>query len=175
MLGGAYLDLHSKHLIFAWRGNPVRDNEWWIIEGFFGIETSLNNGALFGMGQGYQLVFAFTSLIALAGIIFWLFRLGGLADRLLTFALGLVSAGIIGNFVDRVGLDKLPGTRAEDQHAVRDWILFRFGSYTWPNFNLADSFLVVGASLLLVHAIWFDQIDGAAKGTPGQNADSAVS
>ena len=163
-LFGAFLDLYSKHAVFAWRGNPARDNEWWIIEGFFGIETSLNNGALFGVGQGYQLVFAITSLFALAGVMFWLFRMGGLADPLLTPALGLVSAGIVGNFVDRIGLDKLPGTPSDYQNAVRDWILFRFGDYTWPNFNLADSYLVVGATLLLAHAIWFDQADPVPEG-----------
>jgi len=39
-------------------------------------------------------------------------------------------------------------------HAVRDWILVMLGSYHWPNFNIADSLLVVGASLLMFHAFY---------------------
>ncbi|MCA9174905.1 MAG: signal peptidase II [Planctomycetales bacterium] len=150
-------DLISKHLVFRWRGNPIQHNEWWIVEGFFGVETSLNNGALFGMGQGLQYVFAAMSLVALSGICWWLFRVNGLDDRWLTVALALVSGGIIGNLVDRLGLDKLADTPPGYQHAVRDWILFRFGDFTWPNFNLADSYLVCGAIMLMGHALWLDR------------------
>jgi signal peptidase II len=32
---------------------------------------------------------------------------------------------------------------------VRDWILLRYGQFTWPNFNIADSLLVVGTGMLL--------------------------
>jgi len=35
---------------------------------------------------------------------------------------------------------------------VRDWILVMIGHWPWPNFNLADSLLVVGAALLIWHA-----------------------
>jgi signal peptidase II len=37
---------------------------------------------------------------------------------------------------------------------VRDWILLRYGNYTWPNFNIADSLLVCGAVMLLLQASW---------------------
>lgn len=150
--GGAAADLLSKYWVFQWRGNPAPDREWWIIPGFFGIETSLNNGALFGIGQGFQLVFAALSVAAMAGILYWLLFHDGLQDGWLTVALGLVCAGIIGNLYDRLGWGKLPGTPETFQNAVRDWILFRFGQFTWPNFNLADSFLVCGAGLMVVHA-----------------------
>jgi signal peptidase II len=39
---------------------------------------------------------------------------------------------------------------------VRDWILFRLEGVPffdpWPNFNIADSALVIGAILLFLHA-----------------------
>lgn len=177
-MAGAIVDLASKHWVFDWRGNPSPNNQWWIVpylrdtapgvNGFFGIETSLNNGALFGMGQGLQWVFAALSVVALVGIIVWMFKLDGLHDGWLTVALGLICAGIIGNLVDRLGIDKLPGTLARDQYAVRDWILFKFGSFTWPNFNLADSYLVIGAVMLMGHAIFVDDNRDAEE-----NADRA--
>ena len=30
------------------------------------------------------------------------------------------------------------------------------GSWPWPTFNLADSMLVTGACLIIIHVIWFD-------------------
>ena len=44
---------------------------------------------------------------------------------------------------------------------VRDWILFRYGEYTWPNFNLADCLLVCGAALLMLHAVLHREQKGA--------------
>jgi signal peptidase II len=42
-------------------------------------------------------------------------------------------------------------------HGVRDWILFEWKGIPflepWPNFNIADSLLVTGAIMLVVHAI----------------------
>ena len=44
----------------------------------------------------------------------------------------------------------LPGSPI---YAVRDWILLQWNdAWRWPNFNIADSLLVVGAILLLWHA-----------------------
>ena len=144
--GGATLDLVSKHWIFQWRGSPGANPEWWVIPQFFGVQTALNNGALFGLGQGYQLVFAALSVVAFAAIVYWLFWLQASQDRWLTFSLGLISGGVFGNLYDRLGWGKLADTPDAYQHAVRDWILFRFGSFTWPNFNIADSLLVCGAA-----------------------------
>ena len=39
-------------------------------------------------------------------------------------------------------------------HAVRDWILVQWNDqWRWPNFNIADSLLVVGAVALVCHAM----------------------
>jgi len=88
-VGGA-ADLVTKQLVFNWRGAPQAhvDNTWWLIEGYVGIQTSVNQGALFGVGQGYSTLFAILSVIAGAGIIFWLFFKSGARDKLLTIALG---------------------------------------------------------------------------------------
>ena len=61
------------------------------VDGMFGIQTSTNPGALFGMGSGYSWLFAILSLIALAGIMLWLFVFGAAYDLFLTLTLGLIS------------------------------------------------------------------------------------
>ena len=45
----------------------------------------------------------------------------------------------------------------EPVYAVRDWILVMIGSWPWPNFNIADSLLVLGVGILLIHGLFFDE------------------
>ena len=144
--------------MFDWLGMPPGRTQW-LWEGVFGFQSSLNEGALFGMGQGMVLFFAAVSIVALIGILYWLFWAGAARDWLLTVSLGCISAGILGNLYDRVGLpglawvDHPKHTLGERVHAVRDFVLFKIGDYSWPNFNLADSLLVCGAAILLWHAL----------------------
>lgn len=163
---GCGVDLWTKHVVFAWRGLPRVENEWWLIDKRLGIETSLNPGALFGMGAGWWWLFALLSVFALAGIVTWLFAYRAAIDRWITVALGFVSGGILGNLYDRLGFDKLPGVPPDYAHSVRDWILFVWPEIKlqifnpWPNFNIADSLLVTGAIMLVIHAVVWQEADG---------------
>ena len=150
--GGCAVDLLTKHWIFQWRGMPRQNNVWWLWPNYVGIETALNQGALFGLGQGLVTLFATLSIAAACGIIIWLFVGGAARDGVLTFALGCVTGGIFGNLYDRLGLWGGRNQDGELIRAVRDWILLRYGDFTWPNFNVADSLLVCGAALLAWHA-----------------------
>ena len=163
-LAGCAADLVSKELIFRWRGLPGQRSIVWLVEGYVGIETSLNTGALFGMGSGGSVYFALLSIGAAVGVLIWLFVLRAARDGLLTAALGCISGGILGNLYDRLGLglasmQPLPAVMQNRgfEHAVRDWILccWNFKEYTWPNFNIADSLLVCGAFLLMWHALFW--------------------
>jgi signal peptidase II len=158
---GCAVDLLTKHWVFQWRGLPLSNNEWWIWEGYIGIETALNRGALFGAGQGYSTLFAALSIVAAVGILVWLFWFGAAHDLLLTIALACVMGGIGGNLYDRLGLWHDSSVSEDCRNAVRDWILFRYEQYTWPNFNIADCLLVCGAALLVWHG--FFQKDPHAK------------
>jgi len=161
-IGICAADLVSKSWAFARLGMPGPDAQiYWLWEGVFGFQTSLNEGALFGFGQGFSLLFAALATGALAAILIWLFAAGAAGDWLLTVALSFITAGILGNLYDRLGFPGLVwpegsfGHRAgEPVYAVRDFILMRFRDWSWPNYNLADSALVCGAALLLWHALF---------------------
>jgi signal peptidase II len=165
-IGGCLLDLWTKHAVFQWRGIEGRKPAWWIVEGYFGLETAMNPGALFGIGAGWSLLFAGLSIVAAVGILTWLFYGKAARDWWLTIALACVTAGIFGNLYDRVGLGFTQSMReqyvagrfkpefiATRENAVRDWILFQWPAepepYKWPNFNIADMLLVGGAGTLV--------------------------
>ncbi len=150
---GCALDLLSKHYVFQWRGMPSESLVWWVWEPYIGVETALNRGALFGIGAGFGSGFAVLSVLAAIGIVVWLFWFRAASDLLLTIALGCVMGGIGGNLYDRLGFWQEPGVAGAFRNEVRDWILFRYQNYTWPNFNIADSLLVCGACLLLWHGL----------------------
>lgn len=156
-------DLATKSLAFARLGMPGENADiYWLWEGVFGFQTSLNTGGLFGMGEGYSLLLAGLAICAGVGILIWLFPCGAAKDWLLTVALGLIAAGIAGNLYDRLGLpglrwpigypDQQPGGPV---HAVRDFIvMIEIGRWHWPNYNLADCSLVGGAALLVWHSLF---------------------
>jgi signal peptidase II len=116
------------------------------------VETAVNIGALFGMGAGFGLFFAIASIVAGIGVCTWLFGFGGARSLWLTTAMGMVMGGILGNLYDRLGLWYREGMPEEWKSGVRDWILLTYGDFTWPNFNIADSLLVIGAMMLAWHS-----------------------
>lgn len=161
---GALADLISKTVVFEKYFVPDKmlagmpqTVDWWI-DGIFGIQTSTNPGALFGLGKGYSFVFAIISFFAIAGILLWLFYLKQAWSKWLTFALGCVTGGIIGNLYDRLGFGWIPEYPEQIKDNVRDWIYFRLEGVPffdpWPNFNIADSLLVCGAIMLFLHAVF---------------------
>jgi signal peptidase II len=159
------IDLGTKAYFFANYYPPNQQNLW--VDGvsilgvntYFGIETSTNGGALFGIGQGMYVWFAILSLVALTGIVVWLFVFKAAREKVLTIALAMVTGGILGNLFDRLGFGFKDGYPLGTENHVRDFIYFRLEGVTgfdpWPNFNMADSMLVCGAILLFVHAFFF--------------------
>lgn len=165
---GCLIDLATKHCAFARLGPPGGDI-WWLVEGYVGVETSLNQGALFGLGQGAVALFAALSVVAAVAIVYWLFMAGAAADRLLNLALAAIMGGVLGNLYDRLGLWRLPAGPDEPIYAVRDWIRLSYHGWVWPNFNVADSLLVCGAALLFWHA-FFGGSQSAATGHSQETA-----
>ncbi|WP_235033321.1 signal peptidase II [Rubripirellula obstinata] len=155
---GAAADLWTKAVIFSERGLPGMSPPYWLIDEIFGIQTAVNIGAVFGLGAGKGTFFAIFSIVAGIGIVVWLFKFGAAASLWLTWALGMISGGILGNLYDRLGMWWQAGYPVEWKSGVRDWILFRIEGFPmldpWPNFNIADSLLVVGAGMLMIQSFW---------------------
>jgi signal peptidase II len=165
-VSGCLIDLLTKSWAFArlghfqvQQGNPTPPI--WLWDGIFGFETGLNEGALWGIGQGQVLAFSTLSFVALAGVLYWLFWAGAASDLYTTIALGMVSGGIVGNLYDRLGFPGLTWAEGARHHsagdrvyAVRDWIHFKIDAigFDYPIFNIADCLLVCGAILLVWRA-----------------------
>ncbi len=161
-IAGCAADLGLKHYMFSQPDLRAHQGAVrWVWEKHAGFQLSLNEGALFGMGQGKVWVFAICAAAAAVAIPVWLFVFGAARDRALTIALGCILGGVVGNLYDRLGLPGLEWSQWEPQrsgtvHAVRDFILFarRYppqGEFdVWPNFNVADALLVCGAIALFL-------------------------
>jgi signal peptidase II len=118
-----------------------------LIDGFFYITHVRNPGAAFGMlvdadPRWRAPFFIGVSLVAV-GIIISFYRNLAPGDRHAALTLGLILGGALGNLVDRV-------FRGE----VVDFLHFRLWTgYSWPDFNFADSAIVVGVGLLLLELL----------------------
>ncbi|NQX44474.1 signal peptidase II [Paenibacillus tritici] len=112
-----------------------------VIKDFFLITSHRNRGAAFGILEGQQWFFIVITVIVVAGIV-WYLNKARKTRKLLPTALALVLGGAIGNFLDRI----LNGE-------VVDFLMFNFGSYTFPIFNVADSCIVVGVGLIILDTL----------------------
>ncbi len=170
---GCTLDLASKSYVFTWGPGRGDQGEWWLWKGYVGIQTTVNTGALFGLGRGFSSLFAAVSVAAVVGVIYWLFVRRAAHDGLLNISLGSITGGILGNLYDRLGLWHTADTPERFANGVRDWILFRFGDFTWPNFNIADCLLVGGVAVLSFHVLRRPPKDVKADAKSKQAGDEA--
>jgi signal peptidase II len=81
------------------------------------------------------------SLLAAIVVLAVMIRLGN-RITLTTVALALVLAGALGNVHDRIAYG-----------SVIDFIEVHIFSYHWPDFNIADSSVVIGACLLMLDSL----------------------
>lgn len=161
---GISTDLYSKSRVFSELGYPDGRSRILMNLGeqriLFRLYTSMNEGALWGIGQGKSYLFALLSMVAIGGILYWLFVKKAAVSSWLTVALAFIMSGTVGNLYDRMAWHgcTLPNTDRM-WYAVRDFLLFSVklpsGNYwSWPVFNFADVFLVTGAIMLVLQAIF---------------------
>ncbi len=137
-----------------------------VIQGFFYLTHVRNPGAAFslfadGPEPFRRIFFLVASALAVVLVISFYRRLAP-GERFPALALGMILGGAVGNLTDRV-------FRAGE---VVDFLHFRLWSgYTWPDFNVADSAIVVGV-LLLVLELLATEGESRESGDP-EGADSA--
>lgn len=135
---GAGLDIWSKYAVFDWLPKTP-EYRFVIIDGFLQFILRENAGAAFSAFQGWTkflIAVAGTALVVVIGIFFS----RKVTSRPVLFAMGCITAGIIGNLYDRLFNDG----------RVRDFIDVYVGSHHWPTFNVADSLLCIGVGLLII-------------------------
>jgi signal peptidase II len=139
------LDRWTKRLVAAHIAMYSRGIQ--VIPDFFRITHTENTGAAFSLfadspshwKTAMLISFSVVAMIVVS-VLLWK------QSRALTMtgiALSLILGGAVGNLWDRVASGR-----------VVDFLLFYVKSYQWPVFNLADSAIVVGASLLVLEIIF---------------------
>ncbi len=115
-----------------------------LIPGVLRITHVLNTGAAFSMfaesasPATVRIALIVFSLVAICIVFAMLWRIARTISPT-SIALALILGGAIGNVYDRIRY-----------HYVIDFIEVHIIHYHWPDFNVADSCIVIGACLLLI-------------------------
>jgi signal peptidase II len=161
---GLGLDLWTKHLAFEKLAagdpyqmiDPQTGRLRWVVEsrfdlhatrgyvvvpGFLNFNVTVNEGAVFGLGQGRRWVFV---AISIAAILFlgYLFLTSG-KQWFPQIIFGMLLAGVLGNMYDRIEL----GYVRDMIYALPKWGVFPY------IFNVADSLLCVGVALIFIYSV----------------------
>ena len=136
IIGGIVVDQLTKLLATLYL-EPVGTVP--IIKDAVHLTYHTNRGAAWGMMADSRWIFMTVSTVAIIAMLIFLY--GGLSERrIYTVSVAMIISGGIGNMIDRV----LFG-------AVVDFIDFRIIDF--PIFNGADSFVCVGAAILILALI----------------------
>lgn len=131
------VDQVSKFLVGSWL--PLHHS--WPENGFIRITHGLNSGTAFGFFPNQTTVLIVASLLAI-GFLFYFYRTHLLPVKLLRFGIGLQLGGALGNLIDR----------------LRNGFVVDFIDVgPWPIFNLADSSIVVGITIVVVLTLFIHQ------------------
>ena len=131
------LDILTKQLVI---NTMIEHQSITIIENFISITFAKNTGVAFSFLEGkVPLIIIMTSIV----IIFILKYIKTTKpNKIESICYGLVLGGAIGNLLDRL----IYGY-------VIDYLDFNLFGYSFPIFNLADTFIVIGIIILLILSI----------------------
>lgn len=153
-IGTVILDQVSKLLVIKFL-DP--EEPFVVIKGLFRFTYVENDGAAFGMLDDHRWVFMVLSVLGIAALCVYLWKFTP-SSKLASVAVSFIVGGGIGNMIDRVRLGY-----------VIDFIDF----YAFPNvwkwvFNVADSFVCVGAAMLILYLVLDIIKDGKKKKVCGE-------
>ncbi len=110
-----------------------------IIKGFLEFSYSENTGAAFGTFQGRNAIFIVIGVLAIIFISYIYFNMK--KSLWVKISFGLILGGALGNLIDRIAYG-----------FVTDFIRVRVTqSIWWPNFNIADAGITVGAIMFIIY------------------------
>ena len=121
----------------------LADGPYVVIPGVFEFRYLENRGAAFGMLQNQRVFFLVLTVVFLAAMVYIYLKIPAdkkyLPLRILSV---VVTAGAIGNFIDRLLLVY-----------VRDFLYFSLIDF--PIFNVADIYVTVSAFVFFLLILWF--------------------
>ncbi len=114
-----------------------------VIPGFFSLTYVHNRGAAFGLGadlpEQWRVLFFVALTLVVTGVLGWMLMATPRAQWAQRLALTGIIGGALGNLYDRIFYGR-----------VIDFLDVYVGSWHWPAFNAADSFISVGAVVLVL-------------------------
>lgn len=123
---------------------------WTPIVPGFALTHVHNTGIAFSLfsGGGWLSRALLHAVILIAVVLIaWMARRHGQHRLMAGFAFGLILGGAVGNLIDRV----LYGWVIDFVHL---WVRIGERTWSWPDFNVADSAITVGAVLLILNEIF---------------------
>ena len=118
-------------------GYMLTHSEELVLLPFLNFTLVFNSGVAFGIfrdfGQVVPHIFSFIGVVFGIGLIMW-----AIFNKKHYFAMTLISAGALGNAIDRIRLG-----------VVIDFIDLYWKNLHWPAFNIADISICVGACIFL--------------------------
>ncbi|ABS24234.1 signal peptidase II [Anaeromyxobacter sp. Fw109-5] len=133
--------LEHQHL------EPISTDPYYVWRPVWRMNYVENPGAAWGLFRGHSEAFrnGFFTLVSLGAVAFILhyYRKLRAEQRYLQVALALVLSGAVGNFLDRLARGYVID--------FIEWYWWNRPDIRWPTFNIADSLIVVGVALLVLH------------------------
>ena len=120
---------------------------------YFNLVKVWNTGVSFSMFNNHGtlgiVVLSAISLIVSAFLLNWMRHE---SNKLKIVSLGLIIGGALGNVVDRIRVG-----------AVLDFLDFHYEAHHWPAFNFADTFICIGAFILILWELFYANKKGLDK------------
>lgn len=132
---GIMLDQLTKWLSVKYL-EPIYPDSIPIIKNVFQLTYVENDGAAFGMLDNHRMLFMVPSVVMIVALSLYLF-LGLAENKLYAVSVAMIISGGIGNMIDRIALGYVVD--------MLDFVLINFAV-----FNVADSFVCVGAGFLIL-------------------------